>query len=53
MDCSTPGSPVLLYLPECAQTHVYGVDDAIQPSYPLWSPSPPALSLSQHQGLFR
>ena len=37
MDCSTPGSPVLHYLPEFAQTHVHWVDDAIQPSYPLSS----------------
>ena len=52
MDCSTPGSPVLLYLPEFAQTHVLWVGDAIQPSSPLLLPSPPAFSLSQHQGLF-
>ena len=37
MDCSTPGFPVLHHLPELAQTHVHGVDDAIQPSLPLWS----------------
>ena len=53
MDCSTPGFPVLHYLPEFAQTHVHGVSDAIQPSHPLSSPSPSALSLSQHQGLFQ
>ena len=53
MDCSTPGFPVLHYLPEFAQTHVHWVGDAIQPSHPLSSPSPPALSLSQHQGLFQ
>ena len=52
MDCSTPGFPVLHYLPEFAQTHVHGVDDAIQPSHPLLLPSP-ALNLSQHQGLFQ
>ena len=52
MGCSTPGFPVLHYLPEFAQTHVHRVDDAIQPSHPLSHPSLPALSLSQHQGLF-
>ena len=50
MDCSTPGSPVLHYLSEFAQTHVHWVDDVIQPSHPQSSLSPPALSLSQHQG---
>ena len=49
MDCSTPGLPVHYQLPELAQTHVHWVGDAIQPSHPLSSPSPPALSLSQHQ----
>ena len=39
--------------PEVSQTHVHRVGDAIQPSHPLWSPSPPAFSLSQHQGLFQ
>ena len=53
MDCSTPGFPVLHYLLEFAQTHVHWVSDAIQPSYPLSPPSPPALDLSQHQGLFQ
>ena len=53
MDCSMPGFPVLHRLPELAQTHVHWVGDAIQPSYPLSSPSPPALNLSQHQGLFK
>ena len=53
MDCSTPGFPVLYHLSELAQTHVHWVSDAIQPSHPLSSPSPPALSLSQHQGLFQ
>ena len=51
MDCSTPGSPVLHYLPEFAQTHVHWVNDVIQPSHHQSSLSPPALSLSQHQGL--
>ena len=53
MDYSTPGFPVLHYLPEFAQTHVHWVSDAIQPSYPLLSPSPPDFYLSQHQGLFQ
>ena len=52
MDCSTPGFPVFHYLLEFAQTHVHWVGDAIQPSHPLSSPSPPTLNLSQHQGLF-
>ena len=53
MDCSTPGFPVHHQLPELFQTHVYQVSDAIKPSHPLSSPSPPAFSLSQHQGLFQ
>ena len=53
MDYSTPGFPVLHHLLEFAQTHVHGVSDAIQPSHPLSSPSPPAFSLSQQQGLFQ
>ena len=53
MNCSTPGLPVHHQLPESTQTHVYWVGDAIQPSHPLSSPSPPALNLSQHQGLFK
>ena len=53
MNCSTPGLPVHQQLPEFAQTHVHPVGDAIQPSHPLSSPSPPALNLSQHQGLFK
>ena len=53
MDCSTPGLPVLHHLLEFAQTHVHRVGDAIQPSHPLRSPSPPAFNLSQHQGLFQ
>ena len=46
MDCSTPGFPVLHYLPEFVQTHVHGVSDAIQTSHPLSSPSSPAFNLS-------
>ena len=53
MDCSTPGFPVHHQLPELAQTHVHRVSDAIQTSGPLSSPSPPALNLSQHQGLLQ
>jgi len=53
MNCSTPGFPVHHQLPESTQTHVHWVGDAIQPSHPLSSPSPPALNLSQHQGLFK
>ena len=51
MDCNTPGFPVLHHLPELTQTHVHGLSDAIQPSHPLTPPFPPALDLSQHQGL--
>ena len=51
MDCSTPGLPVHHQLPKLAQTHGHWVGDAIQPSHPLSSPSPPAFSLSQNQGL--
>ena len=53
LDCSTPGLPVHQQLPELTQIHVHGVGDAIQPSHPLLSPSPPAFNLSQHQGLFQ
>ena len=53
MNRSTPGLPVLHQLPEFTDTHVHWVGDAIQPSHPLSSPSPPALNLSQHQGLFK
>ena len=53
MDCTTPGFPVHYQLPELTQIHVHRVGDAIQPSHPLLSPSPPALNLSQHQGLFQ
>ena len=53
MNCSMPGLPVHHQLPEFTQTHVHRVGDAIQPSHPLSSPSPPALNLSQHQGLLK
>ena len=52
-DCSMPDLPIHHQLPEFTQTHVHRVSDAIQPSHPLSSPSPPAFSLSQHQGLFK
>ena len=52
MNRSTPGLPVHDQLPEFTQTHVHGVSDAIQPSHPLLSPSPPAPNPSQHQSLF-
>ena len=51
MDCSMPGFPVHHQLLEFTQTYVHWVIDAIQPSYPLSSPSPPIFNLSQHQGL--
>ena len=51
MNHSMPVLPVHHQFPEFTQTHVHRVSDAIQPSHPLSSPSPPALSLSQHQGL--
>ena len=53
MDCSTPGLPVHHQLPVLTQTHVHWLGNAIQPSYPLSSPSPPIFSLSHHQGLFQ
>ena len=53
MDGSTLGLPVHHQLPEFTQTHVHWVGDAIQPSHPLSSHSPPAFNLSQHQGLFQ
>ena len=53
MNRSMPGLPVHHQLPEFTQTHVHWVSDAIQPSHPLSSPSPSALNLSQHQGLFQ
>ena len=52
MDCSTPGFPVLHYLLEFAQTHVRWVGDALQPSHPLLTPSPPTFNLSEHLSLF-
>ena len=53
MNRSTPGLPVHHHLPEFTQTHVHWVHDAIQPSHPGSSPSPPASNLSQHQSLFQ
>ena len=53
MDCSMPGFPILHHLLEFAQTHVHWVSDAIQPSHPLSSPSPPTYNPYQHQGLFK
>ena len=52
VECSVPGFPVHHQLPELTQTHVHWVGDAIQPSHPLFSPSP-AFNLSQHQGVFK
>ena len=49
MDCSMPGFPVHHQLLELTQTHIHQVGDAIQPSHPLLSPSPPTFNLSQHQ----
>ena len=53
MNRSMPGLPVHYQLPEFTQTHIHRVSDAIQPSHPLLSPSPPAPNPSQHQGLFK
>ena len=53
MNCSMLGLPVHHQLPEFTQTHVHQVGDAIQPSHPLSSPSPPAPNPSQHQSLFQ
>ena len=53
MNRSTPGLPVHHQLPEFTQTHAHRVSDAIQPSHPLSSPSPPAPNPSQHQSLFQ
>ena len=53
MNRSTPGLPVHHQLPEFTQTHVHWVSDAIQPSHPLSSPSPPAPNTPLHQGLFQ
>ena len=53
MNCSTPGLPVRHQLLEFTQIHVHRVSDAMQPSHPLSSPSPPAPNPSQHQSLFQ
>ena len=53
MDCSTPGFPAHHQLPELTQMYVHRVGDAIQPSHPPSSPSPPAFKLSQHYGLLK
>ena len=53
MDCSTPAFLVHQQFMEITQTHVHWVYDAILPSHPLWSPTPPAFNLFQHQGLFQ
>ena len=53
MNRSTPGLPVHHQLPKLTQTHAHQVGDAIQPSHPLSSPSPPAPNPSQHQSLFQ
>ena len=53
MNRSMPGHPVHHQLPEFTETHVHRVGDAIQPSHPLLSLSPPILNPSQHQGLFQ
>ena len=53
MNSSTPGLPVHHWLPEFTQTYAHWVDDAIQPSHPLLSPSPPAPNPSLHQSIFQ
>ena len=53
MDCSMPGFPVYHQLLEFTQIHIHRVGNAIQPSHPLSSPSPPAFNTSHHQGLFK
>ena len=53
MYCSVPGFPVLHYLPKFAQIHVHWISDTIQSSHTLSSLSPPAVNLSQHQGVFQ
>ena len=53
MDCSMPGLPVPHQLPEFAQVLIHCFGDASQPSHPLRPPSPPALNVNQHQGLFQ
>ena len=52
-DSRIPDFPILHYLLEFAQNHDHWIRDAIQPSHPQWPPTPPALNLSQHQGLFQ
>ena len=52
MNCIMPGFPILHHFLELAQTHTHQVDDAIKPSHPLSSHSPPAFNLAQHQGSF-
>ena len=52
-NCSMPGFPILHHFLELAQTHIHQVGDAIPPSYPLPSHSPPPFSLAQHQGSFQ
>ena len=53
MDCRTPGVPIHCQLLGLDQTHVHVVGEALQPSHPLSSPSPPTFNPSQHQGLFK
>ena len=53
IDWGTPGFPICHQLPKPTQTHILQVSDAIPPSHPLLSPSPPTFNLSQHQGLFQ
>ena len=53
MDCSTPGLPVPHHSLEFVQVHIHCISDAVQPSHPLSSHSPPTFNLSQHQGLFQ
>ena len=53
MNCSTPGLPVHQQLLKIAQTYVHRIRDAIQPSHPLSSHSPPSLNPAQNQGLFK
>ena len=53
MNHSMPGLPVPHHLPELVGVHIHSISDAVQPSHPLTLPSPSALDLSQHQGLFQ
>ena len=53
MECSIPGFPDHHQLLGLAQIHVHQVGNAIQPSHPVLSPSPPAFNLSHHQGVFQ